>query len=81
MDEYFTLEKALLVMRKRIDGLLKVLNCLASMEGVRSEDQINQKIKSLTALSQTVEMQGAKAGGNFEWVDSILIKVCTANFQ
>ncbi|KAF6211669.1 hypothetical protein GE061_012182 [Apolygus lucorum] len=73
-EEVFTLDKALLIMKKRIDNLRRVLNLLGKMEHRCNGRSVGRIVKALDELSENVEKQSSLTAGNFEWVDSILVK-------
>ena len=74
-DEVFTLDVALLVMKKRIESLRKVLGILNQPEHRRFAHNLSSTVMKLDELNENVEKQSSLTAGNFEWVDSILVKV------
>ncbi|BET00740.1 ATPase family associated with various cellular activities (AAA) [Nesidiocoris tenuis] len=72
-----TLGQAVVSIKRKIDHLFRVVddfleNC--SVVCREDTDRLDGVKKELIDLNDCVDKQGALAGGNFEWVDSILVK-------
>ncbi|CAB0012963.1 unnamed protein product, partial [Nesidiocoris tenuis] len=72
-----TLGQAVVSIKRKIDHLFRVVddfleNC--SVVCREDKDRLDGVKKELIDLNDCVDKQGALAGGNFEWVDSILVK-------